>query len=52
VCPFGRVRRVFELAGVSEMFALYASREAALAALVPPDEKAAVRRDDPRTHTS
>jgi anti-sigma B factor antagonist len=35
VCPFGRVRRVFELAGVSELFALYASREAALAALVP-----------------
>jgi hypothetical protein len=26
---------VFDLAGVSELFALYASREAALAALVP-----------------
>ena len=35
VCPFGRVRRVFELSGVSEVFALYASREAALAALIP-----------------
>src|SRR3954447_8499420 len=35
VCPFGRVRRVFELSGVSELFAFYASREAALAALVP-----------------
>ena len=36
VCPFGPVRRVFELSGVSEMFALYDSRDAALAALVPP----------------
>jgi len=35
VCPFGPVRRVFELSGVSEMFALYISRESALAALVP-----------------
>jgi anti-sigma B factor antagonist len=35
VCPFGRVRRVFELAGVSDLFVLYASREAALAALIP-----------------
>jgi anti-sigma B factor antagonist len=37
VCPFGRVRRVFELSGVSELFALYPSREAAAAALVPAD---------------
>jgi anti-sigma B factor antagonist len=35
VCPFGPVRRVFELSGVSELFALYVSRESALAALVP-----------------
>ena len=35
VCPFGRVRRVFELSGVSDLFAFYPSREAALAALVP-----------------
>jgi anti-sigma B factor antagonist len=35
VCPFGPVRRVFELSGVSELFALYISRESALAALVP-----------------
>jgi anti-sigma B factor antagonist len=37
VCPHGPVRRVFELSGVSEVFALYASREAAAAALVPAD---------------
>ena len=35
VCPFGRVRRVFELTGVSDLFALCATREAATAALVP-----------------
>lgn len=35
VCPHGRVRRVFELTGVSELFAFYVSREAALAALHP-----------------
>jgi anti-sigma B factor antagonist len=35
ICPFGRVRRVFELSGVSDLFAFYTSREAALAALVP-----------------
>ena len=35
VCPFGPVRRVFELSGLSELFALFASREAAAAALVP-----------------
>jgi len=34
VCPHGPVRRVFELTGHSELFALYASREEALAALV------------------
>jgi anti-sigma B factor antagonist len=37
VCPFGPVRRVLELAGISELFALYPSREEALAALVPAD---------------
>ena len=35
VCPFGPIRRVFELSGSSELFALFASREAAAAALVP-----------------
>jgi anti-anti-sigma factor len=35
VCPHGAVRRVFELSGTSELFALYASREEAAAALVP-----------------
>jgi anti-sigma B factor antagonist len=35
VCPHGPVRRVFELAGVSDVFALYPTREAAEAALVP-----------------
>jgi anti-sigma B factor antagonist len=37
VCPFGPVRRVLELAGLSEQFVLYPSREEALAALVPAD---------------
>jgi anti-sigma B factor antagonist len=37
VCPFGPVRRVFELSGSSELFALYGSREEAAAALVPAD---------------
>jgi len=37
VCPFGAVRRVFELSGVSELFALFATREQARAALVPAD---------------
>jgi len=37
VCPHGPVRRVFELAGLSELFALYESREEAAAALVPAD---------------
>jgi anti-sigma B factor antagonist len=35
VCPHGAVRRVFELAGVSDVFALYPTPEAAAAALVP-----------------
>jgi anti-sigma B factor antagonist len=37
VCPHGPVRRVFELSGMSELFALYGSREEAAAALVPAD---------------
>ena len=37
VCPHGPVRRVFELAGLSELFALYGTREEAVAALVPVD---------------
>ena len=37
VCPFGPVRRVFELSGSSELFVLYRSREEAAAALVPVD---------------
>ena len=37
VCPFGRVRRVIELAGLSDVFALFESRDAARAALVPAD---------------
>jgi len=37
VCPFGPVRRVFELSGSSELFVLYSSREDAAAALVPAD---------------
>ena len=35
VCPRGRVRRVFELSGVAELFTFCASREEAFAALVP-----------------
>ena len=35
VCPHGPVRRVFELAGVSDVFLLYATAEAALAELTP-----------------
>ena len=38
VCPHGPVRRVFELAGCSDQFVLYGSREEAAAALVPADE--------------
>ena len=37
VCPHGPVRRVFELAGVSDLFTLFPSRAAAAAALVPAD---------------
>ena len=35
VCPYGPVRRVFELSGLSELFALFTTREDAAAALVP-----------------
>jgi anti-anti-sigma factor len=35
VCPHGPVRRVFELAGVSDVFALYATPAAAAADLKP-----------------
>jgi anti-sigma B factor antagonist len=37
VCPPGPVRRVFELTGISDLFALFPSREAAADALVPAD---------------
>ena len=37
VCPHGPVRRVFELSGLSELFALYETGEEAAAALVPAD---------------
>ena len=37
ICPHGRVRRVFELSGLSTVFALYPSRDVALADLVPVD---------------
>ena len=37
VCPHGPVRRVLELSGVSDQFALYGSRDDALAALGPAD---------------
>jgi anti-sigma B factor antagonist len=37
ICPHGPVRRVFELAGLSTVFALYLSRDAAAADLVPLD---------------
>ena len=36
VCPPGPVRRLFEVAGVSDLLFLYDSREQASAALVPP----------------
>ena len=35
VCPYGPVRRVFELAGFSDLFVLFGSREDAAAALLP-----------------
>jgi len=38
VCPPGHVRRVLELTGILEMFALYDSREEAARALVPDDD--------------
>jgi anti-anti-sigma factor len=38
VCPYGPVRRVFELTGTSELFAMFATREEAAAALVPATE--------------
>jgi anti-sigma B factor antagonist len=37
VCPPGPVRRLFEVAGIADLLFLYASREDAAAALVPPD---------------
>ena len=37
VCPPGPARRLFEMAGVADLFSLYNSREAAAAALVPTD---------------
>jgi anti-sigma B factor antagonist len=37
VCPPGPLRRLFNVAGVADLFSLYASREEAAAALVPPD---------------
>jgi anti-anti-sigma factor len=36
VCPPGPPRRVVDLIGVSDLFTLFATREAARAALVPP----------------
>jgi anti-anti-sigma factor len=40
VCPHGPVRRVFELSGLSDLFALFPSREAALEALISPQPQA------------
>jgi anti-sigma B factor antagonist len=37
VCPPGPVRRLFEVAGIADLLFLYACREDAAAALVPPD---------------
>ena len=37
VCPPGPVRRLFDVAGIADLLFLYASREDAAAALVPPD---------------
>ena len=37
ICPFGPLRRLFELSGTSELFVLYSTREEAAAALVPPE---------------
>ena len=35
ICPHGPVRKAIELTGVSDLFAIYPSRDAAAAALVP-----------------
>ena len=37
VCPAGPVRRLFEVAGVADLFFLYGSRDEAAAAPVPAD---------------
>ncbi len=37
ICPTGPVSRLFEVAGVTDLLFIYASREDAAAALVPPD---------------
>jgi anti-sigma B factor antagonist len=37
VCPTGPVRRVFEVAGIEDLLALYESRDEAAASLVPVD---------------
>jgi anti-anti-sigma regulatory factor len=37
VCPPGPVRRIFEVAGVVDLLAVFDTREAAAAALVPAD---------------
>jgi anti-sigma B factor antagonist len=39
VCPPGSARRVFELAGIEDLFALFGSRDAAAQALVPADQR-------------
>jgi anti-sigma B factor antagonist len=38
VCPPGPVRRIFEVAGIVDLLALFESREAAARALVPADD--------------
>jgi anti-sigma B factor antagonist len=37
VCPPGPARRLFDLAGIADLLFLFASREEAASALVPPD---------------
>jgi anti-anti-sigma factor len=37
ICPPGPVRRIFEVAGIADLLALFESREAAARALVPAD---------------
>jgi anti-sigma B factor antagonist len=37
ICGAGRVRRLFELSGIADLFLIYSSREEAAAALVPAD---------------